>query len=218
MTNIYEAAPFRNLPDGAMHPGGLRLTDRAVRLAGLRAGMRAADIGCGTGATVAHLEDKYKLNAVGLELSPKLIDIGRARHPGLRLFQGDCTTLPFEDESLDVILFECTLSVIGNTAQRIAQVAKALTNGGIIIISDLCATEEGHPLPTANQLCALLLSAGFQVLLQEDHTDALRTYRAQLRDCSQAGFDACLQDSLSCCISGLRWSALGYTLFIAQKV
>ena len=47
-------------------PGGFELTDRALALARLSAGARVLDVGCGLGASVAHLVDHCGLRAVGL--------------------------------------------------------------------------------------------------------------------------------------------------------
>ncbi len=125
MTNIYESAVFNMTPGGSMHPGGLRLTDRAVRLAALSAGMRVADIGCGTGSTAAFLTEKYGLNVVGLEISDKLISLGLKRYPGLSLIRRDCQTLCLEYNSLDAIFLECTLSLLGDAQLILEQCARA---------------------------------------------------------------------------------------------
>lgn len=204
-----------------MHPGGLRLTDRAVRLAGLREGMRAADIGCGTGVTAAFLAGKYKLNVVGLEISGALIDIGLKNNPGLNLIHWDCGTFPFEDNSLDAILFECTLSVIGNTPNVLAQCVKALKRTGALIISDVCArnnVKNGNNAPlTLGMLEKLLFNAGFEISINEDHTPALRTYAAELIE--NCGNTTDIGQFLGACCdnSGLRLSDIGYTLIIARK-
>ncbi|MGK3859550.1 class I SAM-dependent methyltransferase, partial [Enterococcus faecium] len=44
------------------------------------------EIGCGIGDTLAALEPSQ---GVGLDFSPSLIDIARARHPNLKFFVGD---------------------------------------------------------------------------------------------------------------------------------
>ena len=124
MGTVYETDLLIKAHHGSMHPGGLRLTDRAVRLAGLTEGMHVADIGCGTGATAAFLKEKYRFSMVGLDSSDTLVAYGLKNHPGLNLIRWDGGTLPFEDGNR-TLLFECT-SIIGNTRQTLAQAAKAL--------------------------------------------------------------------------------------------
>lgn len=223
MWNIYESEAFAQMPDGSMHPGGLRLTDRAVRLAGLDAGMHVADIGCGTGVTAAFLSGKHKLNVIGLELSGALIDIGLRNNPGLKLIRWDCETISLEDDSLDAIMFECSLSVIGNTKSILAQCAKALKKSGVIIISDVCVNQGdfkgGKKMPlTSATLMQQLAVSGFDVIVHEDHTAALRTYMAELKEKNGNEFDACALFGGSCNIEGIRPSDFGYMLMIARKI
>ncbi len=219
MTNIYESEIFSRLTDHAMHPGGLRLTDRAVRLAGLHNGMAVADIGCGAGSTAAYLMRKYGLIVTGLEISEPLIRIARQNHPGPRFIQRDCGTLPFAPESLDAALFECSLSVIGYDGRTLADCASALVMNGRLIISDLFTKRTAHnppALPAFEVLESRLAAAGFAVDIQEDHTPALITYAAELseqfgKDCD-AGRFVCSRFA-----EGFRLSDHCYTLIVARK-
>jgi SAM-dependent methyltransferase len=218
MTNIYESDLFNNLPDRSLHPGGLRLTDRAVRLAGLSAGQRCADLGCGTGATCAYLTEKYKLDMTGFDLSEKLVSIGLQRYPGLQLLCHDCQALPLDTGDLDAVFMECTLSVIGEAPAVLAECARVLKPSGKIILSDItlisqAASINGGPY-TVEQLTALLNAAGFSIQTCEDHTPALKTYAAELT--MNGGAEALRQCGL-CNEHELRLSALGYHLFIAER-
>jgi ubiquinone/menaquinone biosynthesis C-methylase UbiE len=201
-----------------MHPGGLRLTDRAARLSGLEPGMLVADIGCGTGATAAFLTAKHRLTMVGLEISGALVDAGLKKYPGLRLIRWDCGQLPFEDGCLDGVIIECTLSVMGRTETILAECARALKKTGVLIISDvfLSRAAGGGALTDLKSLTGLLVNSGFDLSHSEDHTPALRTYIAQLRE---QGVNADAGDFL--CNSSLgvrpRLSDLSYTLIIAKK-
>lgn len=203
-----------------MHPGALRLTDRAVRLAALDEGMHVADIGCGTGVTAAFLTGKHKLKVVGLEISGNLIDIGLKNNPGLKLIRWDCDTFPFEDNSMDAIFFECTLSIIGNTQRILSQCAKALKSGGMLIISDLFMNTEDRKYAhrTLAMLAEALSSSNFDILVQEEHTPALRTYLAELK--AHNGDDFELGSFFGTCgdYTGLRLSDFTYMLIIAGKI
>jgi ubiquinone/menaquinone biosynthesis C-methylase UbiE len=220
MQNIYESDIYRSMPDGSMHPGGLRLTDRAVRLAGLSKGMTVADIGCGTGVTAAHLGRVHGLDVTGLDISRALINEGLAANPGLRLIQWDCETLPFEDESLDAVFFECTLSVIGNHASVLAHCRQALRPSGLVIISEPClkaGAEASSGLMTADGLKAAVQRVGFAVIACEDHTAALKTFAAELAQ----RVDGLQNIScfMGCTASGSpRLRDLCYTLLIARKI
>ncbi|CAM5431207.1 hypothetical protein GCM10010329_53260 [Streptomyces spiroverticillatus] len=71
-----------------------------VRAAGLGP---VADLGCGPGKVTAHLAD-LGVPAFGLDLSPRMVELARAAHPGLRFAVGSMTALPLADRSLAGIL------------------------------------------------------------------------------------------------------------------
>ncbi len=185
MTNIYESGEFSLLKDYSMHPGGLRLTDRAARLAGLKQGMEAADIGCGAGSTAAFLARKYELVMTGADISEHLINTGKTKYPDLTFIHRDCKTLPFKSESLDAVLFECTLSVMDDDFKILDQCICALKPGGKLVLSDLFSKQgTGKPilLPTVKEFEEMLASAGFDLEVSEDHTPALITYAAEMAE------------------------------------
>jgi ubiquinone/menaquinone biosynthesis C-methylase UbiE len=101
--------------------------------------MAAADIGCGAGSTAAYLTDRYGLDMVGLDISEQLVRAGLENRPGLKLIRWDCRTLPFKPSSLDAVLLECTLSVIGGIPEMLRECAQALKPAGTLILSDIFA-------------------------------------------------------------------------------
>ncbi len=220
MENIYECEVFSRLQDHSMHPGGLRLTDRALRLAELTNGMAVADVGCGAGATAAYLAGRYGFKMIGLDISEQLIRIGLKRSPDLRFIRWDCETLPFEPESLDAILFECALSVIGCSGKTLDECVKALKKNGTLIISDLFTKPAGagmaSGLPTPSKFEKRLEKNGFRIAVSEDHTPALVTYAAELKGrlektCSTGQF---LSSQFG---NGFKLSDYCYYLIIARK-
>lgn len=218
--NIYESDIYLRLPHRSMHPGGLRLTDRAVRLAGLQPGMLVADIGCGTGVSASYLADRYKLNMVGFDVSDALVGAGLKSNPRLKLIRWDCQTLPLEEASLDAILFECTLSVIGSSDRLLAESFAALKPSGKLILSDICSSEndsgDADSPMTPVALEQLLRRTGFTVTFSEDHTPALRTYAAELREHNGGDISSCALPH--CAKARRRLSDLGYHLIIASKL
>jgi len=73
-----------------------------MRLSGLPGGARVADLGCGSGVFTELLR-RRGYQSVGLDISPKLLALGRRKYPGLKL-EGDAENLPFENASLDGVL------------------------------------------------------------------------------------------------------------------
>ncbi len=63
---------------------------------------RVLEIGCATGDLLAAVEPAY---GVGVDLSPKMIELARKKYPGMRFILGDAETLEWDDaEEFDVIL------------------------------------------------------------------------------------------------------------------
>ncbi len=200
-----------------MHPGGLRLTDRAFRLAGLAKELRCADIGCGIGATCAYLSKKYDLDMLGLDKSEVLIGKGRLLHPGLKLLCHDCISLPFENGSLDAAFMECSLSVIGHHGDVISECARVLKPGGRLILSDITIKSQAGNMElgylSEEGLIKFLSAGGFAVRTLENHTPALKTYAAELfSNADAASIEAICQG-----MGNINLRDLEYALFIAVK-
>jgi SAM-dependent methyltransferase len=78
-----------------------------VALADPRAGEELLDVACGTG-NAAVLAARTGANVTGLDLSPRLLDLARARAAAERVpaafVVGDAQELPFEDGSFDAVV------------------------------------------------------------------------------------------------------------------
>lgn len=115
----------------ASHPGGKMLTKRMIQKAlqggWLASHCRLLDLGCGSGETVRLLRG-MDFNAEGIDLSA---DLNQSH-----LVRGDASLLPWEEESFQGVLAECTLSVTG-TDEVLPEVLRILKPGGIFLVSDL---------------------------------------------------------------------------------
>ena len=80
-----------------------RLIEAFVRLSRLPREARVADLGCGSGVFTDLLR-RAGYTSVGLDISPRLLALGRSKYAGLELIQGDAENLPFAPESLDGVL------------------------------------------------------------------------------------------------------------------
>src|SRR5438067_11687597 len=66
-----------------------RAVERLVRFV-VPAGASVLEVGCGTGDLLAALKPK---EGVGVDISPRLVDIARGKHPGLDFIVGDAEAL-----------------------------------------------------------------------------------------------------------------------------
>lgn len=147
--SVYERPAWRSSADGLLRPGGLRLTDRAMAIAGLPIASRIWDIGCGLGVTVDHLIRRYGLAAVGVDSSEELLRVARGRMPWLPLVQARGDALPCPTGALDGVLAECSWSAMAGAADAgpdrvLAEFRRVLRPRGWLIISDLYARGAGR--------------------------------------------------------------------------
>jgi ubiquinone/menaquinone biosynthesis C-methylase UbiE len=112
-----------------------RLLDTFVTLSGLTPGARVADLGCGSGA-FSHLLARKGYACVGLDISPKLVELGRRKYPDVELIEGDVEHLPFPDASLDGILLSAIVHHLPDPSRCAAEVFRVLRPGGRFVAFD----------------------------------------------------------------------------------
>jgi SAM-dependent methyltransferase len=112
-----------------------RLIAAFVRLSGLPRGARVADLGCGSGAFTELLRQAC-YSSIGLDISPKLVAIGRSKYPGLELIEGDAENLPFASESLDGVLLSALVHHFPDPRRLVAEVRRALKPGARFVAFD----------------------------------------------------------------------------------
>jgi len=131
---LWQRPEMRAACGDTLRPGGLELTERAARLAGLAPGWRVLDAGAGLGATVEHLRRDFHARAVGLDRCRQQLGLPPADAP---LVHGDVLALPFVDRSFDMVFCECVLSLIPDKARALGEMARVLAPGGWLALSDL---------------------------------------------------------------------------------
>ena len=99
---------------------------------------RALDVGCGTGALAARLAAAgYEMT--GVDPSEGMLDVLRARAPGVRAVRGSGTALPFADASFDVVLSVATLHHIadpGDVRETLAEMVRVARPSGRVLVWD----------------------------------------------------------------------------------
>jgi arsenite methyltransferase len=231
---LCESRSFQDLVGPALRPGGLKLTRRGLAFCGLPEGARVLDVGCGKGETVRFLREAYRLEAVGLDHSDRMLAAAREETPGLSLVRGEAACLPFRDRSLSAVVCECVLSLVADPAAAWREWARVLAPGGFLILADLYLRAPGHARRPGSQsgTCCLqgagsrgelvdhLRRHGFSPVTWEDHTAFLKHLAARL---VFAGWPlATLWGSNAACAAGPDPSAIrrarpGYFLAVARK-
>jgi ubiquinone/menaquinone biosynthesis C-methylase UbiE len=159
-----------------------RLIATCVRLAGFKKGGRVADLGCGSGVFTSLLRQQG-FDAVGLDISPRLIALGRSKYPDVEFFEGDVENLPFPDESLDGVLLSGLVHHLPDASRCANEAYRVLKRGGSFaafdpnrmnpfmylyrdrsspLYSSVGVTENERPV-LARQVASMFRKSGFEV-------------------------------------------------------
>jgi len=217
---------------GVLRPGGLELTARGVTLAGLEAGATVLDLGCGAGDTVRYLRT-LGMHAIGIDCETDS-EGQEARSPApYAHIVTSAEELPFPDGSANGVLAECSLSVLQNQNDALAECARVLADGGRLIVTDLYARQPEaiaavralkgscvSGMIVRRELEAMLVRHGLTCDLWEDHSQALRESAARFifEHDSLAGIWGCGGEHTAETIQiAMRAARAGYFLLIATR-
>jgi SAM-dependent methyltransferase/DNA-binding transcriptional ArsR family regulator len=106
---------------------------------------RLLDIGTGTGRLLELLAPRVD-SAIGVDASKAMLALARARLARAGFSQctvrlADMYRLPFADASFDVAVVQMVLHYAEDPAQVLAEAARALRPGGLLVVVDLAAHE-----------------------------------------------------------------------------
>jgi demethylmenaquinone methyltransferase/2-methoxy-6-polyprenyl-1,4-benzoquinol methylase len=99
-----------------------------------RAGERILDVATGTGMVAAELRGRADCTVVGLDQSPQMLAVARARFVGegarVELVEGEAERLPFEDASFDALTFTYLLRYVDDPPATMRELARVVRPGG----------------------------------------------------------------------------------------
>ena len=165
-----------------VRPGGFEITKKAIEFCAFKKEDMLLDLGCGKGATIKYLKDKYNLTAKGLDISFDLAQ-GARRRTGSEIVVASGEDIPFENAFFRGVFAECTLSLMNNLRKSIDEVYRVLNPGGYFVISDLHINNleyldelQGYSMNTClkkphnlEKLKSILENRGFNILVEEKY-------------------------------------------------
>jgi SAM-dependent methyltransferase len=111
---------------------------KLVKFAGVRAGQKVLDVGCGTGV-VAVTAARAGAVVSGLDLTPELVEHARANSEiaGVKIDwrEGDAEALPYGDAAFDVVLSQFGHIFAPRPAVALGEMLRVLKPGGTIAFS-----------------------------------------------------------------------------------
>lgn len=191
---LYEQDTVLQTTGETIRPGGLDLTKRAFAHLKLGARSKVLDIGCGLGASLDYLKKHFDIDALGVDRSTNMLRNAHSRNTDLMLNRSNGDLLPFAPHQIDVVLAECSLSLLVSLEGAMNEFHRVLKDGGWLVISDIYmrnpqAAYSLSDQPRLSCLCgassqqeilAQLSICHFELVLWEDHSYALKNLAAQI--------------------------------------
>lgn len=158
-----------------------QLRHKVVEMAGIGAGRRLLDVGCGTG-TLAILAARLggsDAHVSGIDPAPRQIARAqaKARRAGLDIDfrQGLIESLPFADASVDAVTSTLMMHHLPDDlkAKGLAEIERVLKAGGRVVIADFTRSDHSRDNSTNDQteqvsLAKIVAAAGF-IDLETEH-------------------------------------------------
>jgi SAM-dependent methyltransferase len=105
----------------------------------LSASLVVADLGCGTGETIATLAPHVR-RAIGVDREGAMLERARARTAGIdnvELRQGDLTDLPLRAHEVDAALATLVLHLVPDTEAAFRELGRVVEKKGTVVVTDL---------------------------------------------------------------------------------
>lgn len=228
---MHESASLRAVTGTVLRPGGFLLTERGLALCDFSPGALIVDVGCGMGASVSYLRDKFHFKVFGCDNSEEILR-ENDHSASLPLVAASAEQLPIVSGSCDGVLCECVLSLVSEPEQVLAEFCRVLRPGGYLVMSDLYdrrsnTLSQTDPkeilsvLRSRAAIASLVSNEDFSLLAWEDQTRYLKELIAQMILTHDSLAGLCELDGVfgSGCpgSSPFSSSAVGYYLMVARK-
>lgn len=180
-----------------LHPGGLEITGELARLCAIGRDARVLDVASGTGESACYLVRTFGCPVVGVDASDYMIERANRKAASvgaqIEFRKGDAHNLPFEDNTFDVAISECTLCLL-DKEKAISEMERVVRAGGYVGIHDVCwrddtpehlkqklAEIEGERPETLEGWRALFEGAGLVEVKALDRSHLIPTWTKQIK-------------------------------------
>jgi len=119
----------------------LEITEELAELCGIQQGTSVLDVACGTGETACYLAEKRGARVLGVDGSDLMIERAREkanqRNLTIEFKKGDAHHLPFDDNTFDVVISECTMCIL-DKEKAIREMWRVVRPNGYVGFHDIC--------------------------------------------------------------------------------
>jgi demethylmenaquinone methyltransferase/2-methoxy-6-polyprenyl-1,4-benzoquinol methylase len=121
-----------------------RWRERAADLARVGAGSRALDVATGTGDLAIELA-RRGAEVVGMDFSECMLELARAKAPGLRFEEGDALELRYPDGEFDAVTVGFGARNLADLDRGLREMARVARPGGRVVVLEI-TTPQRPPL------------------------------------------------------------------------
>jgi demethylmenaquinone methyltransferase/2-methoxy-6-polyprenyl-1,4-benzoquinol methylase len=133
------AYQYRNIDKATGFGSGLWYRRKALREAGLKAGMHMLDVACGPALVAQCARDVVGPSGRVIGLDPSIGMLREAQKgPCRNIVRGIGEQLPFPDASFDFLSMGYALRHVSNLKTAFSEYRRVLKPGGIVLLLDIC--------------------------------------------------------------------------------
>ena len=125
-----------------LHPGGPFLTKRTAEVANLRPGMKILDVSSGRGTLAIEYAKAFGVEVIGLDISEEMVRTAteKAKRTGIatqvRFRQGDSQKLPFEANTFDAVINECSVGIPDDSQAVLNEMVRVAKQQASLVIHE----------------------------------------------------------------------------------
>ena len=109
------------------------LAPQLADFAGIAAGQRVLDVGCGPGALTTELVGRLGPDSVSaVDPSEPFVEAARERHPGVSVQQAAAEQLPFGDREFDAALAQLVVHFMADPIAGLREMARVTRTDGVV--------------------------------------------------------------------------------------
>jgi SAM-dependent methyltransferase len=110
---------------------------KAADIAQIQNGQRVLDVACGTGILTREVASRSGSNGyvVGIDPNPGMLAVARQLAPAIEWHQGSAESLPFPDQSFDLVVSNFGLMFFTDRQRAIREMLRVLVPGGHLTVT-----------------------------------------------------------------------------------
>jgi len=129
------------------------------------------DVGCGTGRLLRAASIRWpETQLIGVDPAEQMVSQASRLNPNVTFKHGSAESLPFPDQSADIVLSSISFHHWADQIQGLREIAKVLRPGGLFCLADHTFPLSrlfGEKVKSPEQIRALMASAGLAIRRQQ---------------------------------------------------